>query len=222
MVRLSPILERTIAKYQQIKHIKENASSLDVIDYRVIGGRRWSTTAAVLLWLLIHYDAVHWCLLELPLMQGYQPQTWEIASSLNLIEYRDIGGRRWSITADIMIINPLCTVLLGQLTALGIIIETKPKWPSRDYYDYYSWNEGDLGIRLSITSSNNLFIYFIYLITSGNERTRAALINYQDHINMDPLHQGKCHNIGRLPKTPDSPLNWWLQGLGSGWKYCCH
>ena len=40
MVRLSPILERTIAKYQQIKHIKENASSLDVIDYRVIGGRR--------------------------------------------------------------------------------------------------------------------------------------------------------------------------------------
>ena len=40
MERLSPILEPTIAKYQQIKHIKENASTLDVIEYRGSVGRR--------------------------------------------------------------------------------------------------------------------------------------------------------------------------------------
>ena len=40
MERLSPILEPTIAKYHQIKHIKENASTLDVIEYCGSGGRR--------------------------------------------------------------------------------------------------------------------------------------------------------------------------------------
>ena len=40
MERLSPILKTTIDKYQQIKHIKENASTLDVIEYRGSVGRR--------------------------------------------------------------------------------------------------------------------------------------------------------------------------------------
>ena len=37
MERLSPILGKSITKYQQIRHIKENASCLDIIDYQ---GRR--------------------------------------------------------------------------------------------------------------------------------------------------------------------------------------